>query len=90
MPGSGIVGDQHEGRGKGHGLRARLGVRKKGCDLLKVIAPFLKPMPTSATLGSMSQHHVDVQPGHLVVQELLERAFVYVRHASENPNLLNP
>jgi hypothetical protein len=55
-----------------------------------VIAPFLKPMPTSATLGSMGKHHVNVQPGHLVVQELFERAFVYVRHASENPDLLNP
>jgi len=55
-----------------------------------VIAPFLKPMPTSATLGSVGQHHVNVQPGHLVVQELFERAFVYVRHASEIPDLLDP
>lgn len=90
MPGSGIVRDQHEGRREGHRLRDRLRVRKEGRDLLKVIAPFLKPMSTSTTLGSMCEHHVNVQPGHLVVQELLERAFVYVRHASENPDLLDP
>ena len=90
MLGSGVIGNQHEGRGEGHRLGARLRLWKEDRDLLKVIAPFFKPMPTSTTLGSMGQHHVDVQPGHLVVQELFERTFVYVRHASENQDLLDP
>jgi hypothetical protein len=90
MLGAGLSGTSTKAAGRAIGWGIDCGLRKEGRDLLKVIAPFLKPMPTSTTLGSVGQHHVNVQPGHLVVQELFERAFVYVRHASENPDLLDP